>query len=367
MTSNVYFADFKHRTAGESTVSMLDRLFAGSGCGSIIEEGDLVAVKVHFGERGCDTYTSPVHVRSIVNAVRAAGGRPFLTDTNTLYSGGRRNAPDHIETAIAHGFAYAVAGASILIADGISGGNARDVRIRGRHFDRVIIAGDIVEADAMIVVSHFKGHIVAGFGGAIKNLGMGCATRAGKHEQHSVLQPVVLADLCTGCGTCSAVCPENAVAVSEAEPARITQERCVSCGQCVDSCPEEAMVFDWEQGITPFTERMVEYALGAIAGKREKTGFINFAVNITPHCDCAPWSDPPIVPDIGVLASCDPVAIDTASLDLVNLEAGCYKAGNGGPCSDTFTDVWPHTNGELQLSYAETIGLGTRSYELIRI
>ncbi|NYT05880.1 MAG: DUF362 domain-containing protein [Methanomicrobiales archaeon] len=369
MKSRVYFADIRNRSGGESTISMLNRLIAAVGCADRIDPGDLVAVKLHFGERGCDTYTSPVHVRQIVDAVRAAGGQPFLTDTNTLYSGGRRCSPDHIETAIRHGFAYAVAGAPVIIADGLTGGNYREIAIRGRHFQRVLIAGDIVDADAMIVVSHFKGHICAGFGGAVKNLGMGCAPPRGKHEQHAALQPVVLADLCTACGTCATICPEGAASV-DSGTARIATARCVSCGQCVDTCPESAIIFDWEHDIAPFTERLCEYALGAVAGKEDKTVYINFAVDITPHCDCAPWSDAPIVPDIGVLASADPVALDAACLDLVNTQAGCpgtLLEHNTAPGEDKFGGLWPHTQGPLQLAYAEAIGLGSRQYQLMRI
>jgi uncharacterized Fe-S center protein len=368
MTADVFFAGLRARSDGDSRTAKIRRLFTEAGIGGCIRERDLCAIKVHFGERGCDTHVSPVHVRQVVDLVRGEGGRPFLTDTATLYSGSRSNAVDHIATAISHGFDYAVVGAPVIIADGLKGGHTVEVEIRKRHFDRVFIAGDIAGADSMVVVSHFKGHMLAGFGGAIKNLAMGCAPAAGKQEMHHA-HTMVIAEKCRGCGTCVEVCPAGALSL-EGEKVSLDRETCHGCGECMTVCLQSAIEFDWTVDIPAFVERMVEYACGALDGKRGRAGFFNFLVSITPDCDCVPWSDAPIVPDIGILASRDPVAIDAASLDLVNRQAGLPGSllqAHHRPGEDKFRGTWEHTRGDLQLSYAEESGLGERDYRLREI
>jgi hypothetical protein len=368
MTADVFFAGLRARGDSENRSAKIRRLFAEAGMGSCIHDRDLVAIKLHFGERGNDTHVRPAHVRQVVDMVRSEGGRPFLTDTATLYSGGRSNAVDHIATAVAHGFDYAVVGAPVIIADGLKSLDIVEVKVGKRHFDRVKIAGDIARADSMVVVSHFKGHMLAGFGGAIKNLAMGCAPAAGKREMHRA-DPLVVPEKCRGCGTCVEVCPAGALALVE-EKARIDPGRCIGCGECMTVCLQAAVDFDWLVEIPPFVERVVEYACGALEGKRERTGFFNFLLDITPDCDCVPWSDAPLVPDIGILASRDPVAIDAASLDLVNRQAGLAGSllhAHHRPGEDKFTGTWDHTRGDLQLSYAEECGLGTRDYRIREI
>jgi uncharacterized Fe-S center protein len=210
--------------------------------------------------------------------------------------------------------------------------------------------------------------MLAGFGGAIKNLAMGCAPARGKQEMHQA-DPRVVEERCRGCGTCVEVCPAGAIAL-EAERASLDRETCVGCGECVAVCPQSAIDFDWLVEIPPFVERMVEYACGALEGKRGRAGFFNFLLSITPDCDCVPWSDAPIVPDIGILASRDPVAIDAASLDFVNRETGLpgtLLQAHRGPGEDKFRGAWEHTRGELQLSYAEECGLGEREYRIREI
>jgi uncharacterized Fe-S center protein len=368
MAADVFFAGLRARGDSDSRIAKIRRLFTAAGIGGCIRERDLCAIKVHFGERGCDTYVNPVHVRQVVDMVRAEGGRPFLTDTGTLYSGSRSNAVEHLATAMEHGFGYSVVGAPIIIADGLRGGHIAEVKAGGRHFDRVFIAGDIARADSMVVISHFKGHMLAGFGGAIKNLAMGCAPARGKREEHRA-STMVVEERCRGCGNCVDVCPAGALSLGE-EKVRLDRDRCLGCGECMTVCLPSAIEFDWMVDIPPFIERMVEYASGALEGKRGRAGFFNFLLSITPDCDCVPWSDAPIVPDIGILASLDPVAIDAASLDLVNSQAGLagtllrshHRAGE-----DKFSGVWEHTRGALQLSYAEECGLGERAYRIREI
>lgn len=368
MESAVYFADVRARSDKENKLNKIRRLFDAAGLAEVVRKGDLTATKLHFGERGADAYINPVLVRGIVDTVRALGANPFLTDTNTLYSGGRANSADHLATAIEHGFAFAVVGAPLIIADGLRGENFREVLISKKHFQSVKIAADIVAADSMIVLSHFKGHILSGFGGALKNLGMGCAPAAGKAEQHST-RPIFNPELCVGCRRCSEICPVAAITV-ETHISGIDYNACRGCGECLRVCPGHALDFDWMVQVPPFLERMAEYALGAVQGKGGRMGFVNFLLNITPDCDCLPWSDAPFVPDIGILASKDPVAIDHASYDLVNRQLGSRNSllkHNFEPGRDKFKGIWEYTKGPHLLEYAAGIGLGSMDYRLIEI
>ena len=366
--SRVYFASIRARSYQENKQNKIQRLFDAAGLREVVHKGDLTAIKIHFGEKGNDSYVNPVFVRPIADRVRALGALPFLTDTNTLYGGSRANAVDHLETAEEHGFGRAVAGAPVVIADGLKSDNCREVQIDKKHFQRVSIAGEVASADSLIVVSHFKAHLPAGFGGAIKNLGMGCATAQGKAEQHSA-KPVFNAELCLGCQACQDNCPNQAITVEK----RITvvdYDLCTGCGKCLRVCPSHALDFDWFVEVPPFMERITEYALGAVAGKENRAGFFNFLLNITPDCDCVPWSDAPVVPDIGILASRDPVAIDQASYDLVNRQMGLSNSllkRNHEPGKDKFLGVWENTLGNIQLDYGAEIGLGNKEYELIEV
>jgi uncharacterized Fe-S center protein len=368
MASDVYIARIRARSENESKVMMVRRLFNAAGFDDLIEDRDLTAIKLHFGEEGGDSYIHPIFVRQVVEEIRKKGGRPFLTDTGTLYRGSRSNAVDHLTTAIGHGFAYAVVNAPLIISGGLKGSSVVEVLVTGKHFSRVKIAADIVEADAMIVMSHFKAHMLAGFGGAIKNLAMGCAPPSGKKEQHSA-RAVVNEQLCKGCSRCEEVCPEEAISLDQGI-SRIDRMRCVGCGECLTVCPVTAVEFDWTVDIPIFVERMTEYARGAIYLKQGKVGYYNFLLNITPDCDCVPWSDMPIVPDIGILASRDPVALDHASLDLVNAQQGftgtaLHKHHDQG--KDKFRGIWEQTDGYRQIEYGAEIGLGDMQYHLIEL
>jgi uncharacterized Fe-S center protein len=368
LKSAVYFANVRARSDKENKMSKVCKLFDAAGMGNIADKGDLVAVKVHFGERGTDAYVNPILVRQVIDKVQSLEARPFVTDTNTLYGGGRANSADHAITAITHGFGYCVLNAPLIIADGLKGQNFSSVEINGKHFQSVKIAGDIASADGLIVLSHFKGHLLSGFGGAIKNLGMGCAPPIGKGEQHSA-RPIFNPDLCSGCGQCAKICPSKAITI-ETKITGIDYDACTGCGECLRLCPAHALDFDWIVEVQPFLERMVEYALGAIVGKQGKLGFFNFLLNITPDCDCLPWSDAPFVPDIGILASQDPVAIDHASYDLVNSQIGLpntFLSRHHQPGKDKFKGLWDYTDGLYQVKYGAKLGLGNSDYDLIEI
>ncbi|MBN1540123.1 MAG: DUF362 domain-containing protein [Candidatus Thermoplasmatota archaeon] len=368
MASRVFFAGLRARSRNDSITSKVGRLFKAAGMDDLIEPGDLTAIKMHFGEMGGDAFINPIFVREVVDRVREAGGRPFLTDTNTLYKGSRHNSVDHLETAIAHGFAHSVVRAPIIIADGLRGRNVQWVAIDAKHFRKVRIAADIYNSDSLIVLTHFKGHETAGFGGAIKNLGMGCGSAYGKMDQHSV-RPKVDPKKCIGCGTCIPVCPVEAH-VLEGGKVRISKEICIGCGECITVCPQEAIGLEWSSEIPPFLERISEYAFGATRNKVGKMGFINFVTRVSPDCDCFAWSDRPIIPDVGILASTDPVAIDAACYDLVNRQPGFRDSklrGGWEAGGDKFLGMRPKVDGRIQLRHGEELGLGTRDYELLEI
>ncbi len=368
MPSKVFFCNLRTRTEKENRINKVRNLFDHAGIGRLIKKMDLTAIKLHFGERGCDGFISPVLVRQVVDKVKAKGAKPFLTDTNTLYSGSRHNSVDHLITALEHGFDYAVTGAPLIISDGLRSDNMEEVQVRKKHFKSVKLAGDMVKADSMIVLTHFKAHEMTGFGGAIKNLAMGGATAMGKKEQHAC-RMAVNRDSCTGCGSCQEVCPEGAISLDDGK-AKVSPEDCTGCGECLTVCPVKAVDIDWATDIPPMMERMTEYAYGMAKTHAHHIAYMNFLINISPDCDCCPWSDAPIVPDIGFLASTDPVAIDQASLDLVNQQRGLAESlleKNLKLGADKFRGLRANTNPTVQLSYGEEIGLGSREYELITL
>jgi uncharacterized Fe-S center protein len=368
MPSKVYFIDLR-ASAQESFIMKLDRLMQTAGLPAIIKKRDLTAVKLHFGEKGNTAFIRPVYLRKIVEALKAAGGVPFLTDANTLYAGTRSDAAHHLTTAIHNGFAYAVVEAPLIIADGLRGKSDTAVSVNLKHYDEVYIATEIVQADALISVAHFKGHELAGFGGTLKNLGMGCASRKGKLAQHSTLSPKIDEQKCIACGECAAHCSQAAISVAD-DSARIDEEKCIGCGECIVICPSDAISVQWNQSIPIFLENMVEYAAGVLAGKQGKCLYLNFITHVSPGCDCYPANDAPIVRDIGVLAASDPVAIDQAAVDLVNQEpalAGSCLTTNTLPGQDKFRGLYPEVDWTVQLVYAEHLGLGQRAYELVRL
>jgi len=317
----VYYTNMRTREDA-NLLDKTQRLFKKAGLEQCISQNDLVAIKMHWGEVGNLAYLAPPLVRSIVDTVKDCGGKPFITDANTLYRGGRRNAVDNILTAYRNGFTMETVGAPIIVADGLKGTDYVIIPGQGTHFKELKISSTIYHADAMIVLSHFKGHMLMGFGGTIKNLGMGCASPAGKQTMHSDLRPRVKKALCIGCGACVAHCPTNAAQIGEDQKAFIQKQLCIGCGDCTAVCPSDAIPIRWKTDGTAVQEKTAEYALAALYGKKEKCGFLNFLIKITPDCDCFTWNDTSIVPDLGILASKDPVAIDQASINLVNQAPG---------------------------------------------
>ncbi|MBN1277067.1 MAG: DUF362 domain-containing protein [Deltaproteobacteria bacterium] len=360
----VYFANLR-TSFKENLFAKIARLVE-NGLKDAVMPRDLVAIKMHFGEKGNTAFIRPIFVRQIVDSIKGLGGLPFLTDTNTLYSGTRANSVSHLDTAVGNGFAYSVVNAPIIIADGMRGASYSAVRIDQEIFETAYLGKEIVESDALIGVAHFKGHELSGFGGTIKNIGMGCASRKGKLEQHSGVSPRIKRKKCVGCGECIKHCASEAIKLVE-EKAFIEPEKCVGCGECILICNQGAIDVQWDADMSRFQKKMVEYAYAVLKGKQGKSFFINFLTNISPACDCYPHSDTPIVQDIGIMASKDPVAIDQASVDMVNREKGadgsCLTSSKG-PGEDKFRAVYPAVDWSIQLEYGEKIGLGTRSYDL---
>ncbi len=368
MKSNVYFMDFR-ASIKTNIYQKLGKLLEKAGLYEVVEKRDLTAVKLHFGEMGNTAFIRPVYFRKIVEMIKSAEAVPFLTDANTLYAGTRSDAPSHLTTAVQNGFAYSVVEAPIVIADGLRGKSETRVKIDQKRYESVYIGTEIFESDAFISVAHFKGHELSGFGGAIKNTGMGCASRKGKMAQHSTLSPKVSKKQCIGCGDCEDHCSQFAITVAD-EKAAINPDACIGCGECILVCPNEAIQIQWNQSIPAFLENMVEYTLGVLKNKKGKSLFINFITDVSPACDCFPSNDAPIVKDIGIVASFDPVAIDQASVDLVNNEpalAGTCLKTNTKAGEDKFKGIYPKVDWELQLAYGQKLGLGSREYELVKI
>ncbi|PKQ17059.1 MAG: 4Fe-4S ferredoxin [Actinobacteria bacterium HGW-Actinobacteria-7] len=349
----------------ESLVKRVGKLLKHAGLAAAIEDGDLVAIKLHFGEEGNTGFVHPVFLREVVRRVRKHGGKPFLTDSNTLYRGKRANAVDHVTCAVRNGFSFATVNAPVIIADGLTGTDGVDVPISGfKHFESVRIGAAAVLADAMVVVSHVKGHEATGFGGAMKNVGMGLGTRAAKQRMHSDLKPQVTAEKCTACKRCVKSCPVEAIHIVD-KVAVIDYELCYGCGECVAACPYGAIGIQWKTEPEAIQEKIVEHCAGALAGKEGKVIYLSFVTNVSPDCDCWSFSDASVVADIGVLASTDLVAIDQAAYDLVVGAKGLPGSRGEGLSegSDKFREI-TGIDGTVAIRYAEQVGLGTRSYEL---
>ncbi len=373
MKSEVYFTRVGAQNFNDSILDRLVKMFDRVGAGSIIKQNEFVAIKAHFGEEGNVSFVSPVYYRAIADRIKNCGGTPFLTDTNTLYVGERNHAVKHLNVAIKHGFSFATIGAPVIIADGLLGTDFIEVPVNKRHVKKAKIASAVYWADSMVVVTHCKGHMITGMGGAIKNVGMGCAARAGKQEQHSGTHPKVLNKKCTGCKLCAEWCNFQAISIIDGK-AFIDEKKCSGCGECIAVCRFDAIDSRWDAEAPLMQEKMVEYAYAALQNKKDKVVYFNFVMNVTPECDCMPSSDNFLIPDIGILASFDPVAIDAASIDVINKaktinENVSDKKGYDLRHSekDKFKMVHPDIDWKYQINYAAELGLGNKDYELLEV
>ncbi|MFW5970576.1 MAG: DUF362 domain-containing protein [Desulfovermiculus sp.] len=340
------------------------RLYKATNFGSQISSGDLVALKVHLGEHGGMAFLQPQWLIPLVDILRKAGAHPFLSDTNTLYAGHREEAVSHSLLAAMHGFDPLRLGAPVLIADGLKSHNEVSVPGIGHHFQHCYLAGDLLDADAMLNISHFTGHELTGFAGALKSLAMGCASKQGKMHQHCALGPKVSSANCVGCGRCVEVCAPGALALDESGSISLDQAACTGCANCILACKHECLHINWDLDIKNFLERLVEYAGAFLTAFTWPLLHFNFLVQVTPKCDCKSYSDAPLCPDIGVLASYDPVALDQAGLDLVNSAVHKKDPQSADQALDIFQHLHPRTRGEAVLEMAEKLGLGVREYIL---
>jgi uncharacterized protein len=366
--SEVYFSNLRAQGVKDNVINKIGRLYKKAGLDHTFSKGDLVAVKTHFGEEGNTTFLRPQFVAKMVDLVGADGGKPFVTDSNTLYTGMRANAVDHTYVAAKHGFCYPVINAPVIIADGLRGNDQVDIPVNLKRCRSVKVGSAAVQADSIMVVSHFKGHMMTGFGGAMKNLGMGFGSRAGKLEMHHDVHPQVNQENCVGCGLCAKNCPQQAIKVTK-KKASIDKKKCVGCGECYIVCRNKAIDPGEWTDTTAIQEKIVEYCYGLMQGKAGRIGYMTFVMDFTPLCDCAGWSDSPVVPDIGVVASTDIVAIDQACADLVNGETSIAKTRIKepmGPGTDKIRAMHDF-DWTVQLEYAEKLGLGSREYKLIKV
>jgi len=362
--SKVYFTDLKTRS-GYNLLDKLENLLKKSGMLNINFEKKFTAIKIHFGEPGNLAFIRPNFVSVVSNIIKRKGGIPFLTDCNTLYKGKRANAVDHLKSALENGFNYITTGCNIIIGDGLKGTDYREIEINQKNCKFAKIGSAIADADIIITMNHFKGHEMAGFGGCIKNLAMGCASVGGKLEMHSSSKPIIKQDKCVGCKLCLINCPKSAISMNESNKATINYDICIGCGQCIAVCRYDAARVKWDSVSNIFYEKLAEYALAAI--KNKPSFHINFLLNISPGCDCFPFNDMPIVNDIGILASFDPVAIDVASADLVNKTNYIPGSKVNNSLEDKFKQIYNNTDWRICTEYAEKIGLGNQNYEIIKI
>lgn len=381
--STVYFTTFK-TNYNENLIQKLHRLMKQAGFENIDFKDKYAAIKIHFGEYGNLAFLRPNYAKVVADYVKELGGKPFLTDCNTLYVGSRKNALDHLDTAYVNGFSPLQTGCHVIIADGLKGTDETLVPIEGEYVKEARIGHAIMDADVFISLTHFKGHETAGFGGTIKNIGMGCGSRAGKMEQHCEGKPSVDQSACIGCGACYRICAHQAPEITDRK-AFINHDKCVGCGRCLAVCPRNAISADFSDSVAMLNYKMAEYSLAVC--KDRPCFHVSLICDVSPNCDCHPENDIPIIPNVGMLASFDPVALDQACADLCNrmpvmngsiLDDNCREYGHdheqghghehchadGAGTTDHFHMTHPDTEWESCLAHAEKIGLGTRQYEL---
>ncbi len=371
--AKVYFADFHMPYGGDPLPVKLRKLMKRAGFEELDLKDKFVAIKMHFGEKGNLAFLRPNYAKAVADYVKERGGKPFLTDCNTLYVGSRKNALEHLDTAYENGFNPLCTGCQTIIADGLKGTDEELLPVPNGEFVREAKVGKaLADADVVLSLTHFKGHEMAGFGGAIKNVGMGGGSRAGKMEQHSDGKVQVDQAKCVGCGRCVNICAHGAPSLTDRKSS-IDPGKCVGCGRCLALCPTDAIApIEW-QAASVFNKKMAEYAAAIVHGKPQF--HISLIVDVSPNCDCHAENDVPIVPDIGMLCSTDMVTLDQACADLVNaaeplpngqLARNIAKDPEGAKGQDYFHLTTPESDWKTCLAHAEKIGLGTREYDLIR-
>jgi len=355
MSSKVYFIPAKREDGNEVLAQKAERVFLKTALHEQIKNDSFVAIKIHFGEKRNTGYIKPQWIINIINQIKRITSRVFISDSNTLYVGSRSNSVDHLLLAEEHGFKPEILGIPAIIADGLIGGDDGEIQVNLKHVKSAKVASAFMSSDALVCLSHFTGHIQTGFGGAIKNLGMGCASRAGKLEQHSDIHPWINSKLCRNCGVCFDYCPAQAI-VEKGDKAFIIEDKCIGCGECLVVCSVGAVKFNWDSDSVRVQEKISEYAYSLGHFFNGRINFINFLIEVTKDCDCMSKDQPAVVEDIGILGSLDPVAIDQASADLVNEESGkdILRAG--------YDMDW-----SVQLEHGVEIGLGSRDYDLIKL
>ena len=369
MASKVYFADLR-ADVHENLQQKLTRLMKTAGMGDIDFRDKFVAIKLHFGEPGNLAFLRPNWARTVADFVKERGGKPFLTDCNTLYVGGRKNALDHMDSAMLNGFNPMTTGCQIIIGDGLKGSDEVEVPVAGGEYVKnAKIGRAVMDADVFISPTHFKGHEEAGFGGCLKNIGMGCGSRAGKMEQHNAGKPHVAEKHCIGCGQCRKICAHGAPIITDGK-AVIDHDRCVGCGRCIAVCPKNAVQINWDETTINLNRKIAEYTKAVVDGR--PCFHISLVIDVSPNCDCRPENDMAIVPNVGMFASFDPVALDMACVDAVNAQtplrgSAADDAHAKAHVHDHFQRLHPDTNWRSCLEHGEKIGIGTREYELIKI
>ena len=368
--AKVYFTDFRTKVDVPLTAK-LQKLIRKAGIGSIDMDGKFVAIKMHFGELGNLAFLRPNYAKAVADVVKENGGLPFLTDCNTLYPGSRKNALEHLTCAEMNGFNSITTGCHVIIADGLRGTDEVEVPIRnGEYLKTALIGEAVMDADVFISLTHFKGHEAAGFGGAIKNIGMGCGSRAGKMQQHNDGKPHVIEEKCRKCHRCARECGSDAIDY-ERGVAHINQDICKGCGRCIGACAFDAIENDNANANEVLGCKMAEYTQAVCDGR--PCFHISLIQDVSPNCDCPGENDAPILPDVGMLASFDPVALDQACVDLCEQQTPIRNSQLGDNLArpdwhhyhEHFKDNNPNVAWKETLEHAEKIGLGTREYELI--
>lgn len=370
-TSKVYFTNLRTSPSSNLLVKM-ERLVKKAGIEAIDFQNKFVAVKIHFGEPGNLAYIRPNYAARLTSLIRTLGGKPYLTDSNTLYSGRRSNAVDHLQSAMENGFNPISAQCNVIIADGVKGTDYREIPVDGEYCKAPKIGAAIADADIIISMNHFKGHEQSGFGGVLKNLGMGSASVGGKLELHSASKPKVDEESCTGCGICVKHCAHDAIHLGVNKKAFIEYDKCVGCGQCVAVCQFDGAVLNESDTSERLNCKIAEYTKAVLF---EKPHFhISFVMNVSPNCDCWNHNDAAIIPDLGILASSDPIALDQACADLVTIAPVLKESVLGKTYShthlegeDKFKLIHPDTEWQAGLAHGEKIGIGRRKYELISV